>query len=94
MPMTIKEKVAIAISSGMLATGLIASLQPPAQDAHKRQSRQLQEQVGALSDAQEKEHQRMRDAGNDHAEAENARRLVPGEYRPAERPRVRIRIVP
>lgn len=94
MPMTIKERVVIAISSGMLATGLVASFQPPSQDPHERQSRQLQEQVGDLSDAQEKEHQRMRDAANDHAEAENARRLAPGDYGPAEHPRVRIRIVP
>jgi hypothetical protein len=92
--MTTKEKVAIAISSGMLATGLITAFQPPSQDVRERQSRQAKEQVGDLSGAHEKEHQRMRDAGNDHADAENARRLVPGEYRPAEHSRVRIRMVP
>jgi hypothetical protein len=94
MAVTTKEKVAIAISSGMLATGLLTSFQPPSHDAADRQSRQAQQQVQDLSDAEEKEHQRMRDVGNDQAEAENARRLVPGEYRPAERPHLRIRIVP
>jgi hypothetical protein len=43
MPPTTKEKIAIAIGSGMLATGLLTSFQPPSQDAHERQSQRTQQ---------------------------------------------------
>jgi hypothetical protein len=93
MPPSTKEKFAIGISSAVLAAGMMTAFQPPSHDANERRSQQTQKDVSDLSDAQDKEHQRMRDAGNDHADAENARSLIPGEHRPPE-PHLRIRIVP
>lgn len=84
-----RETLAIGLASAGLVTGALTAFQPPSHDSQQRARDQLQQQVNHLSDAQEQEHQRYRDAGDDHADAENARRLTPGEHRP---PRVRIRI--
>ena len=94
MPST-KEKVAILVSSGILATGLFTAFQPPSpSDTSENHDQQTQQQVGDLSYSQDNVNQSIRDAGNAHADAENAQQLIPGEYRPAEEPRLRLRIAP
>jgi hypothetical protein len=93
MPPSTKEKFAIGISSALLVTGMITAFQPPTHDANQRQAQQTQKSVDDLSTEQEKEHQRMLDAGKAHADAENARSLTPEERRLPE-PHLRLRIVP
>jgi hypothetical protein len=88
---TIREKVFIGASSAALAIGVAAMLQPPAhEDTQSRQAQQQQQDIENLSEAEEREREHRRAAGQAHGEAENLRRLTPGEYDP--RPRVRIRI--
>lgn len=86
-----KQKIAVGLASGGLILGAMSALQPPSPDSQQRALEHTQQQVNDLSDAQQNEHDRYRDAGNDHGDAENARRLTTSEHRPPE-PRLRIRL--
>jgi hypothetical protein len=81
MALSLKERLAIGISSAVLATGLVTALQPPSHSHDEQRKDQVERSVQDLGDAQEKEIERMRDAGDSHLDAENARKLVPVEPR-------------
>ncbi len=53
----------------------------------------MNQDVDNLADSHEKELERYRDASNAHGDSENARKLIPGEYRGAD-PRLRIKVIP
>lgn len=89
---TTKDKFAVVFGTAALMTGAMTFLQP-SRDPQQRARDQTQNQVEDLADSHDKELQRYRDEGNAHGDAENARRLIPGEYRPPE-PHIRIRVIP
>jgi hypothetical protein len=92
---TAKAKVAILISGGLLTTGLLATFQPPSSsDTGQNRGQQSQQQHADLTDSQGKVNGRLRDDGNAHLDAQNAQKLIPGEYRPAEASHLRLRLVP
>ncbi|WP_286928885.1 MULTISPECIES: hypothetical protein [Aeromicrobium] len=84
--MALKETALIGATVITLAVGANQMLLPESPADHREQIRQ--QQVEDLSDAHERETDRMRDAGRSHAEAENAQKSVHGEHRPP----VRLRI--
>lgn len=84
-------KLVVALGTAGLLSGALWMFQPPSPDPHERSRQQQQQQVNDLSDADQQQRDRYRDAGNDHVNAENARRVTPGEYRPPE-PHVRLRL--
>ena len=92
----LRNRVAVGIGVAGVVWGLAAALAPPARDVDTGRSRPGQssaaQDTGDLSDADERSKSRMRDSGNDLVDAENDQSLKPGERRPPERPRVRIRI--
>lgn len=91
----LKEKVAIVVVSGTLATGLFAAVEPPSHsDPAQRNAQQAQQQLENASDAQESANEQLRRDGEAHMDAENARELIPGEHRPVELPRLRIGDLP
>ena len=90
---TLREKILIGVSGTALATGMLVTFQPPSQqDLLHNQTQRQEKDVENLADSQQREHERYRQAGQAHAEAENIRRLTPGEYDPRPHPRVRIRL--
>lgn len=83
-----------AIATGLTVIGLAVGanqvLEPRTtqeinQEYHDRQ-------LDNASDAQERSNETKRDEGADHLEAENKQKISPGELRPGEKPRLRIRI--
>ncbi len=91
MPSSGREKVAIGLTSAVLAIGAITYLQPPSNDARERERQRTQQNIQDLGDAQENEHRRMREDGKLHGEAETSRALIPGEHRPPE-PNLRLKV--
>lgn len=88
--MSVKTTAAIGASVIALAVGANQALMPSTPQELDQQLRQSQTEQ--LSDAQERETGRQRDAGNDHLDAELERKNVPGEHRPPEVPHIRIRL--
>ena len=86
-----REKVAIGLTSAVLAIGAVTYLQPPSNDARERERQRTQQNLQDLSRAQENEHRRMREDGKLHGEAETARGVAAGERRPPE-PNLRLRV--
>jgi|GEM_PF-6319903 hypothetical protein len=91
MALTFKERLAIGVTSATLVTGLVAHFQPPSGTPDEQRRQQLQQDLDQLDEAQSKERERMQRDGEDHAESERRRKLVPGEHRPPELPRLRLR---
>jgi hypothetical protein len=91
-----KQKIAVGISSAALTVGLFGAFEPPSHstNAQQRQAAQSQQESNNLAHAQENQNARYREAGLAQADAENARSLIPGEYRPPEVPDLRLRILP
>jgi len=90
--MGFKETLLIGATVIGLAVGANQMLAPGTPD-EVRQNRQ-QQLVEDLSDADENSKERMRESGKDHLDAENDQKLRPGEHRPPEprRPKIRIRL--
>jgi len=92
------SRAAVAIGVAGLIGGSLWLLEPHVdrKDESWFRQQQQQQQVENLSDSQENSDSRKRNAGTEHADAENSRRNVPGERRPPEplKPRVKIRIFP
>lgn len=88
--MSIKQNLAIGATVIGLALGANAMLEPR---TPSEQQRQIQEQrIDDLSDSVENSNDRKRDEGNDGVHSENARKLDPGEHRPPEKTRIRLRL--
>lgn len=85
--MALKETALIGATVITMAVGVNQWLLPDSPADYREQIKQ--QQVEDLSDAHEKETDRMRDDGNSHADAENAKKRIPGEYHPKVRLRVR-----
>jgi hypothetical protein len=91
----IRQKVAIAISAGALAAGLFGTFEPRSDSTDaRRQPAAAQQNVRQLSHASERTKEGYLAAGAAQADAENARSLTPGEYRPPEVPDIRLRLIP
>lgn len=90
--MSVKETAVVGAAVIVLAVGANQMLAPDSPE-DVRQNQQ-QQQVENLSDADENSKGRMRDEGNDHGNAENDEDLKPGEHKPPEpyRPKIRIRL--
>lgn len=90
--MGLRDTALIGASVVLLAVGANQALQPSTPGGDHQPPRQGQ--LGDLSDADERSKDRMRDDANDHVDAEERRRLAPGETRPPEprRPRVQLRL--
>lgn len=90
--MTLKESLLVGGAVIGLAFGAHQALAPatPEEFSKNRKEQMLED----LADADEASKQRMRESGNDHLDAENDRKLRPGETRPPERrvPKIRIRL--
>lgn len=89
-----KTGTAVLLGAALLTTGVFNALDPSQNRTVEDQTRARQEQqVGDLSDAQERQIEQFREHGNSHADAENKRKLIPGELRPPElKPRMPIRL--
>ncbi len=85
-----KNKIAVVLGTAALMTGAITALQPPSDNVGERARNQLNKDVENLADSHGREVDRYRDAGDAQREAENGRKLIPGEHRPPE-PHGRIR---
>lgn len=88
--MSVKSTAAIGASVIMLAVGANQALAPTTPAEVEQQRRQ--NETEQLSDTWEQETQRQRDAGSAHLDAELDQKLVPGEHRTPEMPRIRIRL--
>jgi hypothetical protein len=88
--MTTKQNIAIGLTVLGLAIGANQALAPRTPEELERQHRE--QQVQDLSDAQEREDERRRQELGEHVDAENRQKLIPGEPRPPELPRVRLRL--
>lgn len=90
--MGLRDTALVGASVVMLAVGANQMLQPPGTGDDHQPPRQGQ--LEDLSDADERSKGRTRDDANDHVDAEGRRRIAPGETRPPEprRPRVRLRL--
>lgn len=90
--MSLKETAFIGLAVVGLAVGAHQMLAPstPEEIRQGQQQRRLED----LADADANSKQRMRDEGNDHINAENDQKLGPGERRPPEpyRPKIRLRL--
>jgi len=84
-------KLVVILGTVGLLSGALWMFQPPSPDPQERARQQQEQRLNDLNDANNAERDRYRDAGNDLVDAENQRRLTPGEPRPPE-PRVRIRL--
>ena len=92
MPPSLTQRTCVALGTAVLATGVLTTLQPPRSSAQQqRAAQQHQRQIDQLSSADEREHQRVEQAGETAGQADYERRLVPVEPRPA---RPRLRLVP
>jgi len=87
--MSVKNTAAIGASVIVMAVGANQALMPSTPQEVEQQQRQ--NQTEQLSDAHERETDRMRDAGNSHLDAELDQKNVPGEPRPGELPHIRLR---
>lgn len=89
--MGIRDSALVAASVVVLAVGANELLQPASPGDDRQTPRQGQ--LDDLSDADENSKGRMRDEVNDLVDAEERRRITPGETRRPEpqRPRVRLR---
>jgi hypothetical protein len=90
--MGLRDTALVGVSVVVLAVGANQALQPSTTGGDHQPPRQGQ--LEELSDADEHGKGRMRDEANDHMDAEERRRLAPGETRAPEprRPRVRLRL--
>lgn len=90
--MSLKETALIGATVIGLAVGANQILAPDTPEEVRRNHQQ--QMVDDLGDADDNSKQRMRDDGNDHLDAENDQKLRPGEHRPPEptRPKLRIRL--
>lgn len=88
--MGVKEGAVVGLTVIGLLVGANQMLQPKTvQD----QGRQIQDQRwDDLSDSQENERDRRRERLPDDLDAERRDRMVPGEHRPPELPRLRLRV--
>lgn len=90
--MGIRDTALVGASVVVLAVGANQMLQPsnPRDDLQPPRQGQLED----LSDTDERSKGRMRDEADDLVDAEERRRIAPGETRPPEprRPRVRLRL--
>lgn len=89
--MGLRDAALVGTSVVVLAVGANQLLQPSSPGGDHQPPRQGQ--LEDLSDADERSKARMRDEANDHVDAEERRRMAPGETRPdSRRPRVRLRL--
>lgn len=88
--MSWKETAAIGFTVVGLAVGANEMLMPNSPEQTDQQRRQ--QQVEDLSDSQEKQNDKWRDDLGDGIDAEEQRKLQPGEHRPGQPPRIRIRL--
>ncbi len=87
------SKTAVAIGTAALIAGSLWMLEPKVTPEQYQQQRSDQ-QISDLSDSHEQTTDRMRQDGLSQAEAEQAKRNIPSEPRPAEKPRIKIRLRP
>lgn len=87
----LRDKAGIALGTALLMSGVFTAIEPRTKNVQETQHQRAQQQAGDLSDAEQQERRRILDGGFESAHAENARRLVPGEYR-AVRPRLWVRL--
>ena len=88
MAMNWQAKVCAGATAVGLLVGGLQYLEP------KTPEQTRQQQIEQLSDSHEKTKERMRQDGEDIAEADRLDRLRPGEHHPPEKPRLRLRLRP
>ncbi len=88
--MGVKEGAVVGLTVIGLLVGANQMLEPKTVQDHNRQ---IQDQRwGDLSDSQENEQDRRRERLPEDLDAERRDRMVPGEHRPPEPPRLRLRL--
>lgn len=88
--MPVKETAAIGLTVIGLAIGANQMLEPTSPREVREQHQQ--QQVQDLGDANEKQNDKLRDDLNNSIDAENRQKAQPGEYRPDERPKPKIKL--
>jgi hypothetical protein len=88
-----KAGVAVAAAVGIIGTSALGVLDPSAKSPEELTRTRQEQLIKQASDAQRIENERLRNSGNNLGEQVQRDKLVPGERRPPEpsKPKIRIR---